>query len=97
LTTQLGRVDLRATSPQTINGWWKQLHRNFDKKQKPAFHGFYFWWNIWKERNRRIFQHTSLEVAQVASLIANDLETYQKVTTPAIPRQQIASSASGNH
>jgi hypothetical protein len=71
--------ELQTTSSQTINGWWKRMRRSFDKKQKPTFDGLmlYFWWNIWKERNRRIFQHNSLQVAEVASLITNDFKSYQ--------------------
>jgi hypothetical protein len=47
-----------------------------------------FWWNIWKEHNRRTFQHNSLQVAEVASLITNDFKSYQdarRTTTPTSP------------
>jgi hypothetical protein len=48
---------------------------NGGKKQRRSLDGIvlYFWWNIWKERNKRIFQHKSLEVAEVTSLITNDI------------------------
>jgi hypothetical protein len=35
----------------------------------------YFWWSIWKELNRRIFQHSSL--TEVAQLIINDTKLYE--------------------
>jgi hypothetical protein len=69
-----------------------------DKKQRPSLDGIllYFWWNVWKERNRRIFQHKSLEVAEVASLITNDINQYQntriaartRATTGTLPTDQ---------
>jgi hypothetical protein len=59
------------------------MRRSFDKKQKAKFDGLllYFWWNIWKERNRRIFQRTSLGVDAVALLIINDTKLYQDART----------------
>jgi hypothetical protein len=40
----------------------------------------YFWWNLWKERNRRTFQHISLEANQVAMLCKDDITQYQYAT-----------------
>ena len=37
----------------------------------------YFWWNVWKERNRRIFQNKSLQPRQVALLCKEEVEQYQ--------------------
>jgi hypothetical protein len=34
---------------------------------------FTFWWQIWKERNRRIFDSRELSVQQLASLISDEL------------------------
>jgi hypothetical protein len=53
------------------------------KKEKPRFDGImlYFWWNIWKERNRRTFQHSSMEVEEVASVITNNINLYQNART----------------
>jgi hypothetical protein len=53
------------------------------KKQKPKFDGMllYFWWNIWKKRNRRTFQQTSLDVIEVSSIISNDVKGYQAAET----------------
>jgi len=33
----------------------------------------FFWWEIWKERNRRIFQHSSLQLNEVVNSIKDDL------------------------
>jgi uncharacterized protein (DUF2384 family) len=40
----------------------------------------YFWWNICKERNRTS-QHSSMEVAKVASVVTNNINLYQNVGT----------------
>jgi hypothetical protein len=42
----------------------------------------YFWWNIWKERNRRIFQHVSSDIAEVTSLIINNTPKLPIMTSP---------------
>jgi hypothetical protein len=83
LTSHLGRQDLQIAASHTISAWWRRLLHSFDKKQKAKFDRLmlYFWWNIWKERNRRIFQSNSLEVAEVAQLITNDTKLYREART----------------
>jgi len=34
----------------------------------------YTYWNLWKERNRRIFNNTQESASQVASRIKEDIE-----------------------
>ena len=53
------------------------------KEQKPTFDGLmiYFWWNIWKERNRRFFQQESKEVVDVTYLIKEDFHLHQAATS----------------
>lgn len=48
LTTQLGRQDLQASSAHSVHGWWRHLHRKFEKKMRPKFDGIMLllWWNI---------------------------------------------------
>jgi hypothetical protein len=61
-TTVYGNI-----ASNTIIGWWRWMRRSCDKKLKPVFDGLmlYFWWNIWKERNRWIFLHNFLEETKV--------------------------------
>jgi len=42
----------------SIHRYWRKCRVKFDKRQRKTFDGtiIYFWWNIWKERNRRTFQ-----------------------------------------
>jgi hypothetical protein len=37
----------------------------------------YFWWNIWKERNRRTFQNASLQAREVAVLCKEEFDQFQ--------------------
>jgi hypothetical protein len=66
------------------------------KKQKPKFDNMllYFLWNIWKERNRRTFEQTSLDVIEVASIISNDVKGYQAAETTTT-RAQIGTGLAG--
>ena len=61
----------------------KGAKRFFSKEQKPTFEGLmmYFWWNIWKERNRRFFQQESKEVVDVTYLIKEDFHLHQAATS----------------
>jgi hypothetical protein len=40
----------------------------------------YFWWNIWKERNRRTFNQELKLVEEVAYLIKEDVQQYELAT-----------------
>ena len=62
----------------SIYSFWLRCRRKFDKNQRKEVDGIliYFWWNIWKERNRRIFQQHSLQPIQVASLCKDDITQY---------------------
>jgi hypothetical protein len=63
-----------ALSPGTyasVNEWWDAILVGTDKKTKRSRSGrlLYVLWNVWKERNRRIFQgvrKTYMEVAHIA-------------------------------
>jgi hypothetical protein len=37
----------------------------------------YFWWNIWKERNRRTFRQEEKTVTELTYLIKEDVQQFQ--------------------
>jgi len=49
------------------------------KNQHRDFNGLmiYIMWNLWKERNRRIFENKLLSMQQVAERIKEDLVQYR--------------------
>jgi hypothetical protein len=51
--------------------WWRRCRLRIDKPRRRLFDGLvvYFWWNIWKERNRRIFQNSGNDQLVVAHQI----------------------------
>jgi hypothetical protein len=67
------------TSPDSVYGWWRKCRRRFNKAQKSHFDGMvvYFWWNIWKERSRRTFQHECKTTKEVTHLIKEDVQLFQ--------------------
>jgi hypothetical protein len=71
-----------SDSTQSVCGWWKKCRSKVDKKSRPTLDGFfiYFWWNIWKERNRRTFNQESKLVEEVAYLIKEDVQQYELAT-----------------
>jgi hypothetical protein len=56
-------------------------HRN---AQKRAFNGIviYTMWNIWNERNRRIFESVALPPVQVALRIKEDVSQFRRALLP---------------
>jgi len=42
----------------------------------------HFWWNIWKERNRRQFQQKALNPRQVTTLCKDDIMQYRLIMAP---------------
>jgi len=63
----------------SIHSYWRKCRAKIDKGRRKTFDGImiYFWWNVWKERNRRIFQNKSLQPRQVALLCKEEVEQYQ--------------------
>jgi hypothetical protein len=59
----------------SLNKWWDAMLVGADKSTKKAQSGklLYVIWNVWKERNRRIFQGTRLTYAEVAHLANEDI------------------------
>ncbi|XP_073355601.1 uncharacterized protein [Aegilops tauschii subsp. strangulata] len=63
-----------ATNAQTatsIEHWWDDLTSCLERRAKKV--AIYTVWNIWKERNRRVFEHHSLQEAAILYLIKQDL------------------------
>jgi hypothetical protein len=53
-----------------VAGWGSQF------KMQKARHPFLFLWQIWKERNRRIFEGKECSVNQVAAIIQEELSAH---------------------
>jgi hypothetical protein len=55
--------------------WWEEEASKVPKQDRKRFNGIliYIVWNLWKERNRRIFENTHMTAQQVASLAKEDI------------------------
>ena len=63
----------------SISEWWESAASHITRDRSREFNGnvIYTMWNIWKERNRRIFEHNSLLVMQVAGKIKESLSLFR--------------------
>jgi len=59
-----------------IKARWEEAVKKVPIAERRRLNGvvIYTFWNIWKERNRRIFNNTSETVSQVATRIKEDIE-----------------------
>jgi len=71
-----------------LHNYWRRCHAKIDKPNKRKFDFIYFWWNIWKERNTRIFQNISLQPSEVAFLCKDEFDQFQWVTCSDADLQQ---------
>jgi len=64
---QLNNVQIQGS----IYKWWKIQRNKIQKDQRRRFDGrcVFYWWNLWVERNNRIFKGQASSVEQVAFLI----------------------------
>ena len=70
----------------SLHSYWRKCRVKFDRRQRKRIDGIliYFWWNLWKERNRRTFQQKSLQPIQVALLCKDEIQQYQMATRPIV-------------
>lgn len=66
----------------SIHGYWRRCRMQVHKPQRRSFDGImiYFWWNVWKERNRRTFQNKSLQPTAVALLCKEEIDQFNLAT-----------------
>ena len=59
-----------------IMSWWEEAVTIVPLTERRRFNGMviYTFWNLWKERNRCIFNNNSESVMQVAGRIKDDIE-----------------------
>lgn len=58
------------TNFDSIKDWWEAAAISVHKSQRRKFNGIaiYIMWNLWKERNRRVFENKHCIMTQVAEL-----------------------------
>jgi hypothetical protein len=69
--------------PPHLKAWWEEAAAKISKQEKRRFNGMviYTLWNLWKERNRRIFQNVQESSWQVAFRIKEDIAQKKKEGT----------------
>jgi hypothetical protein len=77
----LAQSDLASAT--NIREWWEAATSALPKNQKHAFNGIviYTMWNLWKERNRRIFESVALLPVQIALRI-KDVSQFRRALLP---------------
>jgi len=62
--------------PNHFRTWWEQVVPQISKDQRRKFNGIviYTCWNLWKERNRRIFNNVFQSPSEVAARIKEDID-----------------------
>ena len=63
-----------------IRDWWEATAKTVHKNQHRDFNGMviYIMWNLWKERNQRIFENKFQSAQQVAERVKEDLVQYNR-------------------
>ena len=58
-----------------FDGWWLHYIAGYPKDKKRALSGIitYIIWGSWKERNRRVFSNTALNVVDVVRLVKDEM------------------------
>ena len=74
----LSTLDTIATRG-SLHNYWKKCQKKIEIVNRRRFDGLiiYFWWNIWKERNKRTFQNKRLQPREVAFLCKEEFDQYQ--------------------
>jgi hypothetical protein len=64
------------SDPPHISTWWEEAARRVPRAERRRFNGvvIYTFWNLWKERNRRIFNNITESTFLVAVRIKDDIE-----------------------
>lgn len=72
------------SQPAETSSWWEQINRQGSESQKKVVRGALLttWWNVWLERNRRIFQNISCTAVEVACLVKQDLDLRKTAFRP---------------
>lgn len=67
-----------VTMEGSLHNFWRKCRRKFEIPERRKIDGLfiYYWWNIWKERNRRTFQNKSLQPKEVAFLCKEEFDQY---------------------
>ena len=68
------RVHLPQQDPTGMAKWWEEASK-VPKQERKRFNGIliYIVWNLWKERNRTIFENAHMTAQQVTSLAKEDI------------------------
>jgi hypothetical protein len=58
-----------------LSSWWEEIVPKITREERRRFNGLviYICWNLWKERNRRIFNNAHESALQVASKVKEDI------------------------
>jgi hypothetical protein len=72
------RVQWQSFSPQDPNGiftdWWLRARKSLGKNDRRCFDSLVVltFWTVWKERNRRTFDHVHHSVNEIVNLIIDE-------------------------
>ncbi|XBJ25809.1 hypothetical protein VPH35_003377 [Triticum aestivum] len=72
-----------ADEAQTVGEWWERLCSAGGSKEQNRLNmtvAAYTVWNLWKERNQRVFENKELTATALAGLIKDDIKCFGEAT-----------------